>query len=35
MAINAQHCYAVQSVFEKGVSDKSAEVCANYFAGIG
>ena len=35
MAINAQHCYAVQSVFEKGVSDKSGEVCANYFAGIG
>ena len=35
MAINAQHCYAVQSVFEKGVSDKSGEVCANYFAGVG
>ena len=35
MAINAQHCYAVQSVFEKGVSEKSGEVCANYFAGVG
>lgn len=35
MAINAQHCYAVQSVFEKGVSDKSGEVCANYYAGVG
>ena len=35
MAINAQHCYAVASVFEKGVSDKSSEVCANYYAGVG
>ena len=34
MALNARHCYAVQSVFEKGVSDKSEEVCANYFAGV-
>ena len=34
MAINMQHCYAVTSVFEKGVSDKSEEVCANYFAGV-
>ena len=34
MALNMQHCYAVQSVFEKGVSDKSEEVCANYFAGV-
>jgi subtilisin family serine protease len=35
MALNAQHCYAVQSVFEKGVSDLSEEACANYFDGIG
>lgn len=35
MAINAQHCYAVQSVFEKGVSDKSEEACSNYYAGVG
>ena len=34
MAINAQHCYAVQSVFEKGVSDLGEAVCANYFAGV-
>ena len=34
MAINARHCYAVASVFEKGVSDRSEEVCANYFAGV-
>ena len=34
MVINAQHCYAVASVFEKGVSDKSTEVCANYFNGL-
>ena len=34
MAINAQHCYAVASVFEKGVSDKSVEVCANYYNGL-
>ena len=35
MAINMQHCYAVASVFEKGVSDLSDEACANYFAGVG
>lgn len=35
MVLNAQHCYAVQSVFEKGVSDLSDEACANYFAGVG
>lgn len=35
MMLNAQHCYAVQSVFEKGVSDLSEEACANYFAGVG
>lgn len=35
MALNAQHCYTVQSVFEKGVSDLSEEACANYFAGVG
>ena len=34
MALNAQHCYTVQSVFEKGVSSLSGEVCANYFAGM-
>ena len=34
MAINAQHCYAVQSVFEKGVSDLSEAACANYFTGL-
>lgn len=34
MAIDMQHCYAVQSVFEKGVSDLSETACANYFAGI-
>ena len=34
MALNAQHCYAVQSVFEKGVSDLSEAACANYFAGV-
>ena len=34
MAINARHCYVVQSVFEKGVSDLSEEACANYFAGV-
>ena len=34
MALNARHCYAVQSVFEKGVSDLSEEICANYFAGV-
>ena len=35
MALNAQHCYVVASVFEKGVSDKSESACANYFAGLG
>ena len=35
MASNAQHCYTVQSVFEKGVSDPSEAACANYFTGIG
>ena len=35
MAIDARHCYAVQSVFEKGVSDLSEEACANYFNGVG
>ena len=34
MAIDMQHCYAVQSVFEKGVSDLSEEACANYFHGL-
>ena len=34
MALNARHCYAVQSVFEKGVSKLSEEACANYFAGV-
>jgi len=34
MAIDMQHCYAVQSVFEKGVSDLSEAACANYFTGI-
>jgi subtilisin family serine protease len=34
MALNARHCYAVAAVFEKGVSDKSEEVCGNYFAGM-
>jgi subtilisin family serine protease len=35
MALNAKHCYAVASVFEKGVSDKSEAACANYFSGLG
>jgi subtilisin family serine protease len=35
MALNMQHCYAVQSVFEKGVSSVSEEVCADYYAGVG
>ena len=35
MAIDAQHCYAVQSVFEKGVSDMGEAACANYFHGLG
>ena len=30
MAIDAQHCYAVASVFEKGVSDLGEAACANY-----
>ena len=34
MAIDMQHCYAVASVFEKGVSDKSEAACANYFIGL-
>ena len=34
MAINAKHCYAVQTVFDKGISDLSEEACANYFAGM-
>ena len=35
MALNMQHCYAVQSVFEKGVSDLGEAACANYFSGVG
>ena len=35
MAIDSEHCYVVQSVFEKGVSDKSAAACVNYFTGLG
>lgn len=34
MAINMQHCYAVQTVFEKGISDLGEVVCANYFTGL-
>lgn len=34
MAINMKHWYAVQSVFGKGVSDLSAEVGVDYFAGL-
>lgn len=34
MPINAVHCYAVQAVFEKGVSDLSEGACANYFQGV-
>ena len=34
MAIDAEHCYTVQSIFEKGVSDKSDAACANYFTGL-
>ena len=34
MAINMQHCYAVQTVFEKGISDVGEAVCANYFTGL-
>ena len=35
MEPNMQHCYAVQSVFEKGTSSLSEAACANYFTGIG
>ena len=35
MPIDAVHCYTVQSVFEKGVSDISSPACANYFTGMG
>jgi hypothetical protein len=35
MAIDSEHCYVVQSVFEKGVSDKSVAACVNYFTGLG
>ena len=35
MPIDAVHCYAVQAIFEKGVSDLSEEACANYFTGMG
>ena len=35
MALNAEHCYAVQSVFEKGVSDLGEAACADYFSGVG
>lgn len=34
MVIDMQHCYTVQSVFEKGVSDLSEAACANYFTGM-
>lgn len=34
MAINMQHCYAVQTLFEKGISDLGEAVCANYFTGL-
>lgn len=34
MAINMQHCYAVQTLFEKGISDLCEAVCANYFTGL-
>ncbi len=34
MAIDAQHCYAVTSVFEKGISDLGEAACANYFTGL-
>ena len=34
MPINAVHCYAVQTVFEKGISDLSEAACANYFHGL-
>ncbi len=35
MAVDMEHCYAVQSVFEKGISDLSEEACANYYLGVG
>lgn len=35
MPIDAVHCYAVQAIFEKGVSALSEEACANYFTGVG
>ena len=35
MSLNAEHCYAVQSVFEKGVSDLGEAACADYFSGVG
>ena len=35
MLIDAVHCYAVQAIFEKGVSALSEEACANYFTGMG
>ena len=34
MPLDAKHCYAVQTVFEKGVSDLSEAACANYFTGL-
>ena len=34
MAINMQHCYAVQTLFEKGISDLGEAVCASYFTGL-
>jgi hypothetical protein len=34
MPIDAVHCYAVQAIFEKGVSALSEEACANYFTGM-
>ena len=34
MAINAQHCYVVASVFEQGVSDLSEATCVNYYMGL-
>ena len=34
MPIDAVHCYAVQAIFEKGVSALSEEACANYFTGL-
>lgn len=34
MALNAQHCYKVASVFEESVSDLSGPACANYYSGM-